>query len=234
MSVISEKMVKDWANCYVETKVTGVDLIYPSETLIRLLKGDYLTGERPDYKDKKILDVGFGEANNLLFFAAIGMDAHGVEIHQTICDQAKEKFDKRGLSVKLNIGSNQNLPYPNNHFDYLVSWNVLHYEGSEEGVLNSLKEYHRVLKPGGRLLLSTTGPQHKILLNSKTLGHHRYEINRPGDFRQGQVHFFFDTKRYITFYFTPFFDELQIGRIEDQLFREKLDWWLITGLKNEA
>jgi 2-polyprenyl-3-methyl-5-hydroxy-6-metoxy-1,4-benzoquinol methylase len=230
-TVVSEKMATDWAASYVISAQTGEELVYPSETLIRLFKGDYVTGKRIDVKGKSVLDVGFGEGNNSIFLASLGMQVAGVEIHQSICDQVTAKMKKMGLSADLQVGANQSLPFADNTFDFLVSWNVLHYEGTEENIKASISEYSRVLKPGGRLFLSTTGPTHKFLLNANTLGNHQYQIGRPDDFRQGQVHFFFDAPNYIEFYFSPCFKNLQIGRIEDMLFREKLDWWLVTGLK---
>lgn len=190
-----------------------------------------MTGEKIEYQGKSILDVGFGNGNNIMFFASLGMKVSGVEIHQDICDSANKKFSRIGIEVDLQVGTNQDLPFDDNTFDLLVSWNVLHYEGNEEGIKAGIKEYARLLKPNGRLYLSTTGPKHKILKNAKTLGNHLYEIGRDDDFRKGQVHFFFDAENYLQFYFSPYFQEIQIGRIEDQLFREKLDWWLLTGVK---
>ncbi len=48
-------------------------------------------------------------------------------------------------------------------FNFLISWNVLHYEPTVEGIAARIAEYARALKPGDRLNLSTTGPDHKIL-----------------------------------------------------------------------
>jgi len=228
---VSEKMSRDWTSAYMNTAKTGENLAYPSETLIRLFKGDYVTGDRCDMEGKSVLDVGFGDGNTFAFLASMGMKLYGVEIEEAICAQISKKMEQFGLSLDLRVGANQSLPFSDDSFDYLVSWNVLHYEGTEENILASLKEYMRVLKPGGRLFLSTTGPTHKILMNAKLHGNHRYEIGRPNDFRAGQVHFFFDSPDYIKFYFSPYFHDLQIGRIENVLFREKLDWWLVTGTK---
>ncbi len=227
-------MASDWATAYDTFRNSNTELAFPSETLIRLFRGDYLTGQLPQVEGKRLVDVGFGNGNNTAFFCSLGMDVHGVEIHPDICRQAAARFGEAGLKASFETGTNRELPYPDEHFDFLVSWNVLHYEGSEEGVVAGLREYARVLKPGGRLILSTTGPEHKILLNSETLGGHRYRIGRPGDFRQGQVHFFFDAPNYIDFYFGAHFAELKIGRIHDDLFRETLDWWLVTGVKPGA
>ncbi|MGC9384578.1 MAG: class I SAM-dependent methyltransferase [Kosmotogaceae bacterium] len=196
-----------------------------------MFKGDYITGKKIDYHGKSVLDVGFGNGNNTLFLASLEMQVFGIEIHEDICKSASMEFKKIGIEVDLRVGTNQSIPFEDNSFDFLVSWNVLHYEGSERGIKAGIKEYARVLKPGGRLFLSTTGPKHKILYNSKTLGNHLYEIGRNDDFRKGQVHFFFDNTNYLDFYFSPKFKELQFGRIQDRLFLDDLDWWLVTGIK---
>lgn len=230
-TVSCKEMAHDWAEAYASDAQKRQELTYPTETLVRLFRGDYVTGEQLHLDGKSVLDVGFGAGNNTIYLASLGMNVYGVEIHQSICDQLENKLSQLGMSADLRVGENRSLPFPDNSFDYLVSWNVLHYEGTEKNICEGIKEYSRVLKKGGRLFLSTTGPTHKILLNSKTLGNHCYQIGRPNDFREGQQHFFFDATNYIEFYFAPSFKELQIGRIEDSLFREKLDWWLVTGIK---
>src|SRR3990167_2190367 len=231
MTITNDDVSNAWATAYESTEN---EQSYPSETLVRLIKGNYITGERLDIKNKTVLDVGFGDGNNSVFISTLGMQVSGVEVHQTICDRVLNRLNRNGLSADLRVGSNKKLPFADNSFDFLVSWNVLHYEGTEEGITTGIQEYARVLKPGGRFFLSTTGPENLILLNGKTLGNHQYEIRRPGDFRQGHVHFFFDAPNYIEFYFSPHFESLQIGRVEDMMFTEKLDWWLVTGLKNDV
>jgi len=88
-----------------------------------------------------------------------------------------------------------------------------------------------VLKPGGRLLLSTTGPEHKILDGGETLGGHRYRIGRRDDFRTGEIHFFFDAPDYIHHYFGDAFRDVLVGRTHDRLFTATLDWWIVTAVK---
>jgi ubiquinone/menaquinone biosynthesis C-methylase UbiE/acyl carrier protein len=225
-------MAKGWAACYQIYKDRGHDLCYPSETLIRLLKGTYLTGQHLSLKGQSVLDVGFGNGNNFPLYYDMGLKVSGVEIHQQILQQARETFQSFG-SLDLRIGTNQELPYDDNHFDFLVSWNVLHYEAQENGIIKSLKEYARVLKPTGRLLLSTTGPDHLILNGAKKIGQHQNEITVKSDFRCGQVHFNFGNKDYIEYYFQSDFKGLKIGRVHDALFDATsiLDWWIITGIK---
>ncbi len=220
-----------WVKNYKMSNKSGKDLTYPSETLVRLFLGDYLSKKKLKVENKKILDVGFGNGNNTLFFCSLKLKVYGVEIDKKICNLLSNKLIKFGFSADLRVGTNQKLPFDDNTFDYLISWNVLHYESNQKGIEKSIKEYSRVLKPKGRLILSTTGPNHKILLKSKTLGKHQYLIGRPGDFRKGQIHFFFDSANYIKLFFSKNFKKIEIGRIEDMLFSEKLDWWLVTGVK---
>src|SRR5262249_34122909 len=116
----------------------------------------------------------------------------------------------------------------------LVSWNVIHYENSAEAMAAAVREYRRVLKPGGRLFISTTGPEHKILLNPRTVGPHLYQILRPDDHRRGHIFFYFDDEMTIRSFFEPHFEEVLVGRTHDHLFTEILDLFIITGVKGSS
>lgn len=221
----------DWNTAYKVFKERAQDLAYPSETLVRLFKGNYLTGNYVKMQGCSVLDVGFGCANNAAFFASIGMSVSGIEIHSEICEAAKSLFEELSFTGDFRVGTNRAIPFPDNTFDYLVSWNVIHYEGSENNIKSAIKEYGRVLKPGGMLVLSTTGPKHKLLDGAEALDSHIKIINRKGDFRVGQQHFVFQTYDDIQNYFSASFKNLQVGRIEDFLFRDKLDWWLLSAIK---
>lgn len=229
-ATVPANVVTDWVEAYQRQHQLRSGLNYPCETLIRLFKGVFVTGEPLPTQNKRLLDIGFGNGNNTLFFAQLGLDVAGVEIDESICELARQDFEALGLPAEFKAGSNQHIPYEDNSFDYLVSWNVLHYEGSRETVERSITEAARVLKPGGRLILSTTGPNHRILKNSTALGEHRYQLNYPGDFRQNEVHYFMETEEHLLALFAPHFTELKPGRILDYLFTEQLDWFLLTGL----
>ena len=222
---------KGWVDFYDAVRRAGTELAYPAETLVRLFRGSYIAGMPKDFTGMSVLDVGCGNGNNTLFLASLGLQVSAVEITEDICAAVRSKFSALGLASDVRVGQNRSLPFPGNSFDFVVSWNVLHYEGEEVRVEQAIAEYARVLKPGGRLILSSTGPDHKILLNCKTLGGHRYEIGRPDDFRKGTVHFLFDSENYLRFYFEKCFVDVATGRIRDEIFTETLDWFIVTGMK---
>jgi SAM-dependent methyltransferase len=221
----------DWADAYRRFTASGQELVWPSETLVRLLKGAYVPGLDRTYQGKAVLDVGFGNANNLLFLNTLGLRLFGTEVDAGICDLARAKLGRVGATADLRVGTNRSIPFPDDAFDLLVSWNVLHYEDNEAHLIAAIREYARVLRPGGRFLLSTTGPEHKILEGAETLGGHRYRIRRPDDFRKGQVYFYFDTPAYVRHYLGMAFRDVLVGRTHDNLFTETLDWFIATGVK---
>lgn len=214
-----------------EEHLSSDGLQWPSETLVRLFKANYVPGLTSDLSDKKVLVVGFGNGNNLKFLGGLGLDLYGTEVHEDICRHVERELKAQGLDADLRVGVNTDLPFRDEAFDYLVSWNVIHYEDNEDDIRSAIREYHRVLAPGGRFFLSTTGPEHKILVNAEMLGGHRYRIGREDDFREGEVYFYFDREDYVEFYFSEYFDEILTGRTHDHLLTGTLDWFIATGVK---
>lgn len=222
---------KEWAEEYKRAASESRDLSVPTETLVRLFRGTYVPNMPQSFAGMRALDVSCGNGNNTFFLCSLGLDTYGTEIHEDMCVDVRQRAKDFGYQLKMDVGTNHKLPYEDNFFDFLVSWNVLHYEKTEQDIRKGIAEYARVLKPGGRLFISTTGPTHKILEGSSTVGSHLYQIGRTDDFRQGETFFYFDAPNYLHYYFDPKFDDVMIGRIQDHLFTETLDWWLVTGCK---
>ena len=198
---------------------------WPNEVMLKLLFGgsDYLNVPYKPQPEWRVLDVGCGFANNLVPFADIGCECHGVDLHPEMAATVQEIMDERGYKTKIQTGSNRLLPYPDGHFDLLLSINTLHYEGSEENVLAALKEFRRVLKPGGGLYLSTVGSEHEIYRRAQVLGNHRYKV-QDFDFRNGHEFFFFDTERYLKHFCMQSFADVETGRVTEKLVKLPLDF----------
>ncbi|MEQ1656512.1 MAG: class I SAM-dependent methyltransferase [Nitrospira sp.] len=198
---------------------------WPNEAMLKVLFGgtNYLKAPFKPQPEWRVLDVGCFFANNLVPFADIGCECHGVDLHSEMAAMAQEVMDRRGFKTCIQAGANRSLPYPDAHFDLVLSINTLHYEGIEENVLAALKEFRRVLKPGGGLYLSTVGPEHEIYKRAETLGHHRYRV-QDYDFRNGQEFFFFDNERYLQHYCQQVFGNVETGRVTEKLMKLPLDF----------
>ena len=231
---MSENADERWAQFYSRKTGQGAVATWPNESLVRFFKGQYFPWFKKSYAGMKIIDVGFGSANNLMFFGTLGMQLHGVEVHADICELFMERLARTGYSADLKAGTNREIPFPDEQFDYLVSWDAIHYEGDSQRIEEALAEFARVLKPGGRLFMSTVAPKHTIFRDTKIVGHHRYLLGREDDFRKGEVFFCFDAPQYIHYFLAPHFTDIQTGRSTLDYFFEINDTFLITATKATA
>lgn len=102
----------------------------------------------------RVLEVGFGHGRTLRRVAEIVPDGFvgGVDYSQTMLNMASrrcQKFLEAGTMV-LKLGDSANLPFPEQYFDRVFSVHTIYFWKDPE---SHLHELHRVLRPGGRLVL---------------------------------------------------------------------------------
>jgi len=204
---------------------------YPNEAMLKVIFGSYLRNRPILSSNMKVLDVGCAMGSNLIPFADMGCDVHGIDIHPDISNNAKKIMKHRGYEdIDFKEGSNRNIPFPDNSFDLITSINTLHYEKNEEDMILALNEFQRVLKPGGGLYISTVGPKHEIYNLSKPLGNHENLIQDFG-FRSGERFFFFDNERYLDYYLSKIFTNVETGRVTEKLMTMDLDFLISYAIK---
>ena len=108
------------------------------------------------YKDKKVLEIGYGQGTDLCQFAEAGSECYGVDITENHFELARENFHLRGLHAELYIEDASNLSFDDNTFDVVYSFGVLHHTPD---TIRCISEAYRVLKPGGKLII---GLYHKF------------------------------------------------------------------------
>ena len=115
-------------------------------------------------KPEKILDVATGTGD--LAVALIKTQASeiiGIDISKGMLDIGKEKVKKNQLhkKIKMEIGDSESIDYPENYFDAItVAFGVRNFENLDKG----LSEIHRVLRPGGDLVILETSVPQKFLV----------------------------------------------------------------------
>lgn len=211
----------EWAKFYKDRQVGNFPK-WPNEVMLRVLFGNYLDKPMPPQPDWSVLDVGCGFGNNLLPFAELGCDVYGVEIDPEIALLTSKILKDRGYLSTIVEGANCNIPYADNYFNLLLSIGTIHYEDSEDKVLAALKSFYRVLKPGGRLYLTTTGPENRIFKRAKSLGGNIYEIQNT-DFRDGQKFYFFETEDKLKQICSQVFDGVETGQVTEKLMNMHCD-----------
>jgi arsenite methyltransferase len=124
----------------------------------RLVKDLHLAGT------ERVLDVGcgrglmlLGAAKHLTTGRAVGIDLwqtsdqSGNAITTTEENARRENVAER---VELHTGDMRQLPFPENHFDVIVSTWAIHNIYDAPGRQAALREIVRVLKPGGQIALA--------------------------------------------------------------------------------
>lgn len=93
-----------------------------------------------------VLEIGTGLGTDLKQFAREGAECHGVDITDRHLSLTRKNFDSEELCLTLHKCDANNLPYPDNYFDCVYSFGVIHHIPDVDNVLD---EIYRVLKPGG-------------------------------------------------------------------------------------
>ena len=105
-----------------------------------------LVGREP----KKILDVGTGTGFLAVLLAELGHEVVGIDISEGMLNQARSKARRSGLSVDFFMGDAENVPLKDESVEVVISrhllWTLLQPE-------KALKEWLRVLKPGGKVVV---------------------------------------------------------------------------------
>lgn len=211
------------------------EISYPNEYVIRIFKGKYprLNLSKNSFKNKKICDVGCGDGRDIPLLNNLGFNVYGVEITNEIVEKIKSNLEKVGIKdVVLKVGENDNIPFPSEYFEYLLSWNACYYMQNKRDFSKNVEEFARVLKPGGYLILSIPKKTCFIYKGSETIERGcRVIKNDPYGVRIGEVLRMFENEKEIEKEFSSYFKDLIFGSIEADCFGLDYHWHLVVCRK---
>jgi ubiquinone/menaquinone biosynthesis C-methylase UbiE len=108
----------------------------------------------PDLQSKKILDMAAGCGSFVIQGLRNGYDTYGVEPedwkHELIDIKFEENNYPNEWRNRLKKGIGEDLPFDDNSFDVIDSWQTIEHVDNEE---ECIKEFYRVLKNGGCAIL---------------------------------------------------------------------------------
>ncbi len=122
--------------------------------------------ETVDGTPQQVLDVACGTGDSTIAVAraaAPGSLVTGADISEGMRSLVAEKAAKAGVAdrIRLVVADGEAMPFSDASFDRLTcAFGIRNFEHKEVG----LKEFHRVLKPGGRaVVLELSVPQNRLL-----------------------------------------------------------------------
>ncbi len=113
---------------------------------------------------QKILDVGCGAGKQCFsYFDHLKGAAEilGADVNKELLDQAKLENERRGANIKfMELDFNRDFTLPSDSFDLLSCCFAIYYA---DDIPFTIREMHRVLRPGGVLFTSGPMPDNKKL-----------------------------------------------------------------------
>ncbi len=99
-----------------------------------------------------VLDAGAGTGNLSILLKKIGANVLALDSSKEGLERLKIK-DKDNKIVTLVFDLSKKLPFEDNYFDKIVSNNVI-YTLNPDKRISVMREFHRVLKQGGKIVIS--------------------------------------------------------------------------------
>jgi SAM-dependent methyltransferase len=95
----------------------------------------------------RVLEIGVGMGADYLEWLKAGANAIGVDLSAASIERARLRCQQAGYQPDLRVADAEQLPFPDNSFDLVYSYGVMHHSPNTE---QCVREAWRVLKPGGK------------------------------------------------------------------------------------
>jgi SAM-dependent methyltransferase len=103
-----------------------------------------------EWSGKKVLEIGVGLGSDHHSFAAAGASMTALDLSREHLRQTERHLSLEGLTTDPRYGDAEVNPFPDDTFDLVYSFGVLHHTPETQ---KSIDEVYRVLKPGGFALI---------------------------------------------------------------------------------
>ena len=227
---MNSKLQKKYNKIFLNQK----NIAYPAEYVIRIFKGDYpkLKLSKNKFINKKICDVSCGDGRNLAFLNECGFDIFGTEISKEIVNKTKKNLSNFKIKPTLKVGTNSEINFKDNFFDYVLSWNSIYYMGENLDFNSHVEEHARIMKKNGYLIMAIPKLAFHYFKGSKKVKPGYCMIkNDPLKIRNGQVLRYFKNTNEIKTAFSKKFKNFIFGSIEDDCFGYDYHWYLVICQK---
>ena len=102
------------------------------------------------FQEKSILDLGCFTGGRMVQWVERYnfLGARGIDVNPIYAEAGNAFAEEKGVDAVFDTGVAENMPYPSDSFDFIVSYDVFEHVQNIELVM---RECFRILKPGGKL-----------------------------------------------------------------------------------
>ena len=223
----------EWTRLYLNSE----EISYPAEGVIRILKGSFPSLKMPKPASGKILDLGCGDGRHLPLFQQVGLVGYGTEISSEICDALTKRLSERGIKIGgILKGTTNDLPFEENFFDYLLTWNSCYYMTAGVGLdfCTHIREMARVIKKEGWIICSIPKKSCFIYKESRPAEKPGFRIlaKDPWGNRAGEVMKCYNSTKEIENEFGEYFGSFCHADIDMNWFGFDYHWHVFVARKN--
>jgi len=205
---------------------------------------------------RRVLDVGTGAGFLAGLYAELGHDVVGCDFSEPMLERARERAARDDFDARFTTGDAEALPFRDASFD-VVTNRVMIWSLANPGV--AAREWHRVCRPGGRMILFGNHPEEPRRSVSERFIRALYSLTlrvRRGGSATGldreTQHMWDEAKTDLPFHHAPpskieaLFDAagfeetrvLDVAEAFDQWrtfgpWRERVPWHVVVGRKHE-
>ena len=98
--------------------------------------------------DLDVLEIGVGQGSHAGLIAPRARSFTGIDITEPAIAATLKRIEQLGLkNARVMQMDAEDMAFPDNSFDYIWSWGVIHHSADTRRILEQM---HRVLRPGGR------------------------------------------------------------------------------------
>ena len=223
MSLVQKNVFDNWS----ETFKDGSSKDYPSLELVRLQIMHF-----NNMRKGNLLEYACGSGCNTEHLIKLGYNVTALDISSdalkfTKLRINKKKLNKKNLKTTKIKPGDKTLPFKDNSFEYIVAMSVLSLLGSEKSIKLLLKEFQRVLKPNGKIIVDINDQNSEFSKGFKEVYPNTFKVIQKNKkpFNAYCLKNSTDFKKLIKNYFK--IDD--VGFSAHNVFKRRINEWIISA-----